>query len=83
MKQIFLLSSAIAITTMIVGCQGYRLPFGPPGTINEQRNRAAIHDPFPETDVGPDVIGGRPREFDRPLPEAKRVPLWQDTYGTN
>ena len=66
---------------MTIGCERYRLRTGPPGTINEQRNRATIHDPFPETEVGPEVVGGRPREFDRPLPEAERNPLYRDTYG--
>lgn len=81
MKQLTSLFLTTALLMLISGCQGYRLPIGPPGTINEQRNRAAIFDPFPETDIGPDIIGGRPREFDRPLPEAERVPLYRDTYG--
>ena len=81
MKQLFSFLFIIGALALIAGCQRYRLPIGPPGTINEQRNRAAIHDPFPETDIGPDIIGGRPREFDRPLPEAERVPLYRDAYG--
>jgi len=81
MKYLPLLFLALEMFASIAGCQGYRLPIGPPGTINEQRNRATLHDPFPETDIGPDIIGGRPREFDRPLPEAERVPLYRDAYG--
>jgi hypothetical protein len=44
--------------------------FGSPGTIGMQRSRAVLFDPFPKNDLGPPVVGGRPREFDTPLSEA-------------
>lgn len=51
---------------------------GAQGTIDRQKSRATIHDPFPLNDIGPEVVGGRPREFYSPQSEAAReanVPL--------
>ena len=64
-----------------VGCQRYQFYPYPPGTIHEQRVRATIHDPWPDNDAAPVIEGGRPREFEKPLAEPKRVPLYRDTYG--
>ena len=54
------------------GCAATFNP-GPPGTIGMQRERAVIHDPFPIDELGPPIMGGRPREFDLPLSEAKNL----------
>jgi hypothetical protein len=51
---------------------------GAQGTIDRQKSRATIHDPYPLNDIGPEVVGGRPREFYSPQSEAAReanVPL--------
>jgi len=45
------------------------------GSIERQKNRAVTFDPFPLNDIGPPVVGGRPREFANPLPEAQRNEL--------
>jgi hypothetical protein len=44
-----------------------------PGTINYQRSRAVVHDPFPDNSIGPPVAGGRPFGFEHPLPEPVRI----------
>lgn len=44
-----------------------------PGTINYQRGRAVLHDPFPDNSIGPPVAGGRPAGFERPLSEPVRL----------
>ena len=46
---------------------------GPPGTIGMQRSRAVLHDPYPSDDLGPPVVGGRPKGFDRPQSEATNL----------
>jgi hypothetical protein len=60
---------------------------GSQGTIDRQKARAVVHDPFPLNDIGPEVVGGRPREFFNPQPEATRQQLTDQlprgyTYGT-
>ena len=42
------------------------------GTTDRQKARAVVHDPYPINDIGPEVVGGRPREFYNPEPEAAR-----------
>ncbi|MFO0923408.1 MAG: membrane or secreted protein [Pirellulales bacterium] len=61
----------------LVGCQnspwgrwGSR-EFGQ-GSIDRQKARAVLTDPYPLNDIGPEVVGARPREFSTPLPEASR-----------
>ena len=59
----------LSFALLLSGCgTGPRL-FQPSGTIGYQRSQAVLHDPFPNNDLGPPIMGGRPREFDRPLPE--------------
>ena len=59
------------------GCatrSGWGFPWGQ-GTVDRQKARAVVHDPYPLNDIGPEVMGGRPRDFMTPLPEAKRNQL--------
>ncbi|HAC92532.1 MAG TPA: hypothetical protein DCF63_18165 [Planctomycetaceae bacterium] len=65
----------------LTGCahrpSGWGFPGGQ-GTIDRQKSRAVVHDPFPLNDIAPEVVGGRPREFFSPQSEAVReatVPL--------
>ena len=44
-----------------------------PGTINYQRSRAVLHDPFPDNSIGPPVTSGRPFGFEQPLAEPVKV----------
>lgn len=64
---------AFAILLSIVGLSSgcyLRPDAGPPGTINYQRHRAVIHDPFPSRSIGPEIEGARPMHYDRPLDQA-------------
>jgi hypothetical protein len=51
-----------------------------PGTIDQQRLRATIHDPYPDPDFGPKIDGGRPREYQQPLPEPVRNRIYADSW---
>ena len=71
-----LTDSAIASFALVVGAIGMlvtgcnlRPDFRPPGTVMQQRNRAVVHDPFPNDDLGPTIEGARPMDFERPLSE--------------
>lgn len=65
-----LLIVGTACALIFTGCR-YRPNFGPQGTWEQQRARAQVSDPFPSNDLGPEIMGGRPRDFDRPAPEVK------------
>ena len=63
------------IALVAIACSGCHLRpnLGPPGTIGMQRSRAVLHDPYPIDELGPPVIGGRPKGFDRPQAEATNL----------
>ncbi|HEX5104592.1 MAG TPA: membrane or secreted protein [Pirellulaceae bacterium] len=50
-----------------------------PGTVNQQRLRATIHDPYSDQDLAPEVVGGRPRDYLQQLPEPVRNRLYVDS----
>lgn len=58
----------------VAGCRGTGKPqfFGPQGSADYQRLQATQFDPYPDTDVGPSVGGGRPDSYSAPTPEATR-----------
>ena len=44
-----------------------------PGTEAHQQARAQVFEPYPETEPGPQIVGGRPREYQYPRAEILRV----------
>jgi hypothetical protein len=83
----YALSLLILLAASTTGCAGGRFlglewpRFGyPPGTVEAQRSEAALHDPYPDPDAGPPVVGGRPREFQKPQAEPAR-PRWLPGTG--
>jgi hypothetical protein len=44
-----------------------------PGPVAYQQNQALRYDPYPDDSLGPAVLGGRPREYDRPRPPAPLI----------
>lgn len=62
------------------GCAPGMAPrWGNPGTLMDQRNRAVVHDPYIDNNLGPAVDGVRPREFDKPLAEPERDRIYRDS----
>jgi hypothetical protein len=72
----------VAFASVTLGCKGSHLgekrwgggPLGQ-GSSEQQKARAVYFDPYPLNDIGPEVVGGRPRGFQNPLPEATRNEL--------
>ncbi|MBX7168881.1 MAG: membrane or secreted protein [Pirellulales bacterium] len=72
--------SALAACLALAGCAGEATPrLAAPGTVQFQRDRAEFFDPYPQNEYGPTVLGGRPKDFDRPAPEATRS-RWFSTW---
>lgn len=64
-----------------LGC-GLKRPFeSGPGTLDQQRFTASVHDPYSDNDAGPEVVGGRPRDFNKPRAEPTRSRAWSDWFG--
>jgi len=69
-------------TASFLGCKGSPAGFHRwggsqygQGIVDRQKNRAVTFDPYPLNDIGPPIVGGRPREYANPLPEAARNEL--------
>ena len=62
------------------GCGLYRPALGEPRTTQQQQYSAVLHDPYADQDLGPAVVGGRPREFQRPLAEPVRQRMFADSW---
>jgi hypothetical protein len=76
---------AVVVALTIIGlgaCAGTSTPrLASPGPAREQRARAQRFDPYPEIESGPQLVGARPREYDRPLAEPVRTQFEQWSYG--
>lgn len=44
-----------------------------PGTAGFQRHNAEQFDPYPQNDMGPEIVGGRPPDYAVPVPEVQRA----------
>jgi hypothetical protein len=63
-----------------VGAGGVQGPnWNSPGTLSQQQQRANVFDPFANNEVGPEIVGGRPRDFQKPMSEATRAHGFRDT----
>lgn len=62
------------------GCAPLADRIAHPGTAEQQRLRATIHDPYPDPDAGPEIVGGRPRDYASPLPEPVRNRIYVDSW---
>ena len=62
------------------GCRAPENWFGPQGPMQTQQYEAVMHDPYTDEDAGPEVVGGRPRDFQKPLPEPVRNNWLQDSW---
>lgn len=86
MRTTYILTLFALLLLPSVGCAGNRFAasrwtWWHPGRTQEQRVRASVHDPYSDQDLGPEVVGGRPREFQNQYPEAVRNRFFSDTHG--
>ncbi len=65
----------VAVVTLgLLGCQTAAPPnVYHPGPIDYQQHYAQQFDPWPEVDSAPELVGARPRGFQKPYAEPRRV----------
>jgi hypothetical protein len=80
MTRPLLLALAASIGLGASGCAGWNFNWQRPGTVEQQRLRAMIHDPYADPDAGPKVEGGRPQDFSEPLPGPVRNRIYVDSF---
>lgn len=69
----------LVLVTMVglaAGCRSLaRPPWLHPGPTQYQRYNAIVHDPYPDPYTGPEALGTRPRDYDRPPSDSQRYPM--------
>jgi predicted small lipoprotein YifL len=80
MRKLIQQLSAILLLTGVVGCGLSKPNVFHPGTQQHQQYKATLHDPYPDNVAGPRVDGGRPMEFQKPLPEPVRNRWLRDSW---
>ena len=67
-----LLTAVVAVG--LAGCSSMSRPnWFHPGPAAHQQGKAERFDPYPENELGPEIIGARPREYQKPPPETSRA----------
>ena len=73
-KPLTLLAATLLLVPLTACSSAVKKPsFLHPGPASFQRNNAEQFDPFPLNDLGPEIVGGRPREFQKPIDEVRRA----------
>ncbi len=69
------LSKILVVCFLVIGltgCYNLRPNVAQPGPKEVQRARAVIHDPWPDTNAGPEMLGVRPHDYMKPNAEPVR-----------
>lgn len=73
MNRFWQIVAVLGFVTFLAGCGTMSRPkWFAPGPAKEQQARAERFDPYPSKDIGPSVVGTRPREFAQPYAEPLR-----------
>lgn len=65
---------ALAMLPMTAGCPNMLWPNR--GPVEIQRAWDQAFDPYPDPDAGPNPLGSRPQDFDKPMAEPLRSRVW-------
>jgi hypothetical protein len=65
---------AVVALVLVSGCADIAAPrIFHPGSEDYQQSRAERFDPYPEPDVAPDIVGGRPLQYIKPAAVPERL----------
>ena len=70
------------LMTALIGCRIERPQLRRPGTIEQQRIRATIFDPYGDPNAAPPIEGARPRGYAQPLTESERSRLFRSQWSS-
>lgn len=74
------LAVILLLVAGLTGCRSGGSLLRPAGTVEKQRLNATVFDPFADNDIGPEVVGGRPKDYQKPLSEPDRSRLFQKIW---
>lgn len=67
------IASMLLLMTSACSSTIYKPTLLHPGPAPFQRNNAQQFDPYPPMDLGPEIVGGRPKDFQKPPDEVTRA----------
>ena len=65
----------------LFGCRSDGRLFPPAGSVQKQRFNATVFDPYADNETGPEVVGGRPKDYQKPLSESDKSRLFQKAWS--
>ena len=72
------------VVATLAGCRSTATPcFAHPGGAEQQRKEAVRYDPYPDPNIGPNVDGARPREYQQPISEPASARWYLDPKTNN
>ncbi len=75
------LLGATCLLIIGVGCRNCN-PLKSPGSAEKQRIEATVFDPFADNDIGPEIVGARPKDYQKPHSEAERSRLFRQYWNS-
>ena len=75
------LTTVALVAAGLFGCRSDGRLFRPPDTVQKQRSNATVFDPYTDNDIGPEVVGGRPKDYQKPLSETDRSRMFQKIWS--
>jgi hypothetical protein len=75
-----LLYASLSVALLhVIGCTLPGRQYQTPRPTGQQQLEATQWDPYADVDAGPEIVGSRPREFQRPAAEPVRARGFQET----
>lgn len=79
-RRALLLAWALCCALSATGCMTQPTNFSQPGPIDVQQRRAIRLDPYPNQRIAPEIVGGRPREYQADRSEVDRARLLREAW---
>ncbi|MHB0955599.1 MAG: membrane or secreted protein [Pirellulaceae bacterium] len=74
------LTTIALVAAGLLGCRSDGRMLLPAGSVQKQRSNATMFDPYTDNDIGPEVVGGRPKDYQKPLSDTDRSRLFRTTW---
>jgi len=65
----------------LCGCRSDGRLFAPAGTVQKQRFNATVFDPYADSELGPEVVGSRPKDYQKPLTDSDKSRLFRKMWS--
>lgn len=63
------------------GCRSDGRLLPPAGTAQKQRFNATVFDPYADSELGPEVVGARPKDYQKPLSDSDKSRLFEKVWS--